>query len=138
MLFKHRNPIASIALCITGLFFFASGFSNFQSEEWEAPKEADNIKNPLAGDDEAASKGKKLYSTMCAICHGNKGKGDGMAGMNLKPRPTNLALVSVQGQTDGAIYWKITEGRPPMASYKQVLKEEQRWQLVNYIRTLGK
>ena len=39
---------------------------------------------------------------------------------------------------DGAIFWKITNGRPPMASYKLALKDSQRWQLVNYIRELGK
>jgi len=42
----------------------------------------------------------------------------------------------VQNQSDGAIYWKITNGNPPMASYKETLTEEQRWQLVNYIREL--
>ena len=56
---------------------------------------------------------------------------------NLKPRPGNFTKDAVQLQTDGAIYWKMTEGRAPMASYKTALTEQQRWQLVNYIRQLG-
>lgn len=109
-----------------------------QKGDWKAPKEADAIKNPLREKNDAALEGQKLYTNMCVICHGKKGKGDGAAGVNLNPRPTNLITSKVQEQTDGAIYWKITEGRAPMASYKSILTEEQRWQLVNYMRKLAK
>jgi len=74
----------------------------------------------------------------CAICHGKKGKGDGVAGMALKPRPADFTKDVIQKQTDGAIYWKLTEGKAPMAAYKETLSEEQRWQLVNFIRSLRK
>ncbi len=109
-----------------------------QSSKWEAPASADNLKNPFKGNADATAKGKKTFKQMCAICHGDKGKGDGMAGMSLKPKPSNFTLEKVQSQSDGAIFWKMTEGRTPMASYKDILKEEQRWELVNYIRTLKK
>lgn len=111
---------------------------SYPSGDWKAPASADNLKNPVKGNVAATESGKKLYKQMCAICHGNSGKGDGMAGASLSPRPSNFTTEKIQSQTDGAIYWKITEGRPPMASYKSILKEEQRWQLVNYIRTLKK
>ena len=120
------------------IFVSASSFIFRKEGKWEAPKEADNIKNPLQDSSIATADGKKLYTKMCVICHGNKGKGDGVAGMALKPRPTNLISSDVQQQTDGAIYWKITEGRAPMAAYKASLSDEQRWQLVNYIRQLIK
>ncbi len=106
--------------------------------DWKAPQEANNIENPLKGNTTVITEGKVLYNNMCGICHGTKGKGDGMAGMSLKPRPTNFTKAAVQSQSDGAIYWKITEGRAPMATYKASLTEEQRWQLVNYIRTFSK
>ena len=106
--------------------------------EWVAPKSANNIKNPLAGNTNAAKEGKKLYNQMCAICHGNKGKGDGMAGMGLNPRPTNFTLKKIQDQPDGALFWKLTQGRTPMASYKKTLSETKRWQLVNYLRQMKK
>ena len=93
--------------------------------------------NPYAGKTVATASGKTFYKQMCAICHGDKGKGDGLAGMTLNPRPANFKKTEIQSQTDGALYWKITEGKAPMAAYKDVLTEEQRWQLVNYIRQLG-
>ena len=108
------------------------------NETWKAPATAKSIANPLKSNSEATAEGKKLYSNMCAVCHGNKGRGDGIAGMTLKPRPSNLTQGLVQDQTDGEIYWKLTEGRAPMASYKELLTEEQRWQLVNYLRTFKK
>ena len=108
----------------------------WQSGEWKAPKEADALKNPYKNNNEAIKAGKKIYATMCVICHGEKGKGDGVAGAALNPKPTNLTTAAFHAQSDGAIFWKITEGRAPMASYKTTLSEEKRWQLVNYLRTL--
>ncbi|MEQ9289572.1 MAG: cytochrome c [Cyclobacteriaceae bacterium] len=105
-------------------------------QPWKAPPEADKLKNLLAGQEEAIKGGKKLFATMCAICHGDKGKGDGIAGAALNPKPTNMTTAAFHAQSDGAIFWKITEGRAPMASYKATLSEEQRWQLVTYIRSM--
>lgn len=107
-------------------------------DAWKAPPEANKLKNPLVGKEEAIKGGKKIFATMCAICHGEKGKGDGIAGAALNPKPTNFTNTAFHSQSDGAIFWKITEGRAPMASYKATLSEEKRWQLVSYIRTLKK
>ncbi|HGY55721.1 MAG TPA: cytochrome c [Caldithrix abyssi] len=113
-------------------------FMNASPERsWKAPPEADKLKNPFENDTEAWKKAEATFQTLCMICHGEKGHGDGIAGMALTPRPANLTSEDVQKQTDGAIFWKITNGNPPMASYKETLSEEQRWQLVKYIRRLG-
>lgn len=114
---------------------FLGGISQ---DPWQAPPEADKLKNPLSEQEEAIKGGKKIFATMCAICHGERGKGDGVAGAALNPKPTNLTAPAFHAQSDGAIYWKITEGRAPMASYKATLSEEKRWQLVTYLRTLKK
>ena len=105
---------------------------------WVAPESAKNVMNPLKGIDSATMNGKKTFTMMCAPCHGESGKGDGMAGLSLKPRPANYTLPKTQEQSDGELFWKMTEGRPPMASYKTILTETQRWQLVNYLRTFKK
>lgn len=126
------------------LFFFSflflsiclSATNVYGQTEWTAPALADNFQNPVAGDASAANLGRGLFKQMCAICHGDRGKGDGLAGMSLNPRPANLQSSAVQEQSDGAIYWKITKGRAPMAAYQETLTERQRWQLVNYIRQL--
>lgn len=108
------------------------------NSDWVAPKEADQIANPLKGNEEATKAGKKLFQQQCVVCHGDSGKGDGVASVALNPKPASFKSEKVQNETDGAIFWKITNGRPPMVSYKDLLTEKQRWQLVNYIRTFSK
>lgn len=122
-----------------GMFLLLSAMPvNKRFGDWKAPAEADRISNPLQGNAEASEAGKKIYVQFCVVCHGAKGKGDGIAGMSLNPKPANHTSQKVQAQSDGAIFWKITTGKPPMAAYKGILTDTQRWQLVNYIRELGK
>ncbi|HDO27981.1 MAG TPA: c-type cytochrome [Bacteroidetes bacterium] len=137
---KNRlNSYLLITLVIMLSVISAHSFAQEKKAgEWKAPKEADQVTNPLKGNDDAVKAGKKLYRQQCAICHGDTGKGDGVAGMTLNPRPASFLSERVQNESDGAIFWKMTNGNPPMAAYKDIFTEEQRWQLVNYIRSLSK
>lgn len=135
---RIQERLKGIAVVAVIVFLMGSVTAFNLEEPWKAPAAAKNLTNPLKNNSEATVEGKKLYTNMCVVCHGNKGKGDGIAGMTLKPRPSNFTQAIVQEQTDGEIFWKITEGRAPMASYKELLTEEQRWQLVNYLRTFKK
>ncbi len=103
---------------------------------WVAPASADTIKNLLKGKADAIVAGKKIYTTYCVVCHGDKGKGDGIAAAGLTPRPADHSSAKFQNQSDGAIYWKLTNGRAPMASYDKTLTLSQRWQVIKYMRTL--
>lgn len=103
---------------------------------WVAPDEAKKIINPYDGNKIAAQKGEMLYQKLCWTCHGKKGLGDGPAGQSLNPKPRSFSLKEVQEQTDGALFWKISNGNGMMVPYKHSLNEEQRWQLVNFIRSL--
>jgi len=122
----------------TALFIIAVLFSTSITAQstWKAPKSADEISNPLKNDIVATKKGKKMFIQLCVICHGAKGKGDGIAGMALNPRPASFITKAFSSQTDGALFWKIAEGNAPMAAYKDLISEEEHWQLINYIRTL--
>jgi len=111
--------------------------SKAYSQEWTAPKSAENLENPTNNDKVSIKEAKKIFTNMCLICHGAKGKGDGVASVGLNPKPANFSSDKVQKQSDGALFWKVREGRTPMASYKEILTEKQRWQLVNYIRTFN-
>lgn len=99
--------------------------------EWKAPADAKGAKNPEKG---AAT---KSAETNCASCHGKAGKGDGPAAAALNPKPADWTSAKVQGQTDGEIFWKITNGRGAMPPWKH-LPDKERWELVNYIRSLKK
>ena len=105
---------------------------------WIAPASANKIKNPLKDIAKASKEGKGIFNSQCFTCHGTDGKGDGPAAMSLNPKPANLTSKPVQQQTDGAIFWKLTNGNSPMPPFKYSLSENQRWELVDYIRQLSK
>jgi len=126
-----------VSLILTGSHCFSDLFA--QNSNWHAPTTADLMKPSVdINSPKIIQFGKELYTQLCAVCHGDKGKGDGIAGMALTPKPGNFTAKKFQAQSNGAVYWKITEGNPPMASYKSTLTDEQRWELVAYIRTLEK
>ncbi len=105
---------------------------------WIAPSSANKLTNPLNDIAKASREGKSIFNAQCFTCHGTDGKGDGPAAMSLHPKPANLASNQIQQQSDGAIYWKITNGNSPMPSFKNALSKDQRWELVDYIRQLAK
>jgi mono/diheme cytochrome c family protein len=102
--------------------------------EWKAPADAKAVKNPVKGPGNA----KKAVETNCVSCHGASGKGDGVAAAALPPpKPADWTSAKVQSQTDGEIFWKISNGRGAMPPWKH-LPEKERWEIVNYLRTLKK
>ena len=101
--------------------------------EWKAPADAKNVKNP----ENTSELGKKSVETNCGSCHGPAGKGDGPAAAALSPKPANWTSDKLKKETDGELFWKISNGRGPMPPWKH-LPEKERWQIVNYIRQLQK
>src|SRR5207244_554960 len=91
---------------------------------WSAPATAISRQNPLASKPETASGGRKLFLRHCAECHG----GDGM-GIE-KKHSADLQLPCIQGQSDGELFWKMTNGNAGkgMPSFSK-LPELQRWQI---------
>ena len=126
------------AVVVTLAFAMSFKYITPQQTVFTAPASADAKVNPVKGDAAATAAGKKIYDANCAICHGSKGMGDGVAAAGLSKPPANHSSAAVQKLSDGALFWKITEGNSPMPAYKAVYSETQRWQLVNYIRTLAK
>lgn len=110
----------------------------FQVNEWVVPVEKRTIQNPLINDEKAVVKGERIYAKICWSCHGIKGEGNGSAGASFTKTPMNFIAKSFQKQTDGEIVWKISIGRGNMPSYSELLSENQRWQLVSYLRTFNK
>jgi mono/diheme cytochrome c family protein len=106
---------------------------------WIAPDDAKKVKNPMPSNAENLAAGEQLFSDNCVLCHGEKGMGDGPGAKTIKVKPANFTDPKVQSsETDGALFWKMSNGRGPMPAWKDVLTDEERWKLVNYIRKLGK
>ena len=106
---------------------------------WVAPDDARKVKNPVPVTPESLAAGEQLFTDNCVLCHGEKGMGDGPGAKSIKVKPANFTDPKLQAsETDGALFWKMTNGRGPMLSWKETLTDQERWQLVNYIRKLGK
>jgi len=126
------------------VFYIALGTSLFQQQSsksqtrppWNTPPVCSSLCNPLKPDPSSLKEAKTLYMNTCGPCHGEKGKGDGVGALACNPSPADHTSDYVQKETDGSLYWKISEGKGSMPSYKNMLTEKQRWELVSYIRTL--
>src|SRR6476646_8672236 len=135
---NHKTPYAIILISI-GVFLISQSIgcasSTKHEERWRAPQEANALKNPYPNI--SIDKGHELFNLYCRSCHGETGHGDGAAGQQgVGPKPANFHDDAVQSQTDGALFWKMSSGRGNMPSFKQVLSDEQKWQLIAFIRKL--
>jgi mono/diheme cytochrome c family protein len=106
---------------------------------WVAPDDAKKVKNPIPPTQETLAAAEQLFSDNCVLCHGEKGMGDGPGAKTIKVKPANFTDPKLQAsETDGALFWKMSNGRGPMPAWKDELTDQERWQLVGYIRKLGK
>jgi mono/diheme cytochrome c family protein len=99
---------------------------------------AANLRNPTVPSSEAVSRGRATFRERCIACHGDRGRGDGAAGLPLDPKPADLVL-HVPQHTDGELYYMVSVGFPQsaMPPWRGVLTEQQRWELVHYLRVLA-
>jgi copper transport protein len=96
--------------------------------------------NPIPPNSQSVAAGQSLFTTYCVACHGASGKGDGPVGLTLNPRPADLTLHAVPGvHTDAQLFEWITNGFPGsrMPAFRSILSDTDRWNLVNFIRTLA-
>lgn len=93
--------------------------------------------NPVPADDVSLQRGATLFAINCVMCHGTSGEGNGQIAALLANKPANLTSIITQSKSDGALFLTITNGvdgrMPPMIENLMV---RDRWDLVNYIRTL--
>jgi mono/diheme cytochrome c family protein len=109
------------------------------SDKWFSPAPSAAKKNPIAPTHESLAAGQKIYSKTCVMCHGKTGDPDGPAVIELNIHPAKLSDPHLLAtESDGSLFWKITTGKKPMPAYGKRLSETDRWNLVNYVRTLPK
>lgn len=128
-----------IAILIPAVFILAASFTLNQTKPWPVPDKAAKTPNPVKADAASISAGKQLWAQHCASCHGKTGLGDGNKAAQLKTQPEDFTKAAVQGQSDGAMFYKISEGRDDMPSFKKKIPDaEDIWNVVNFSRTLKK
>ncbi len=102
--------------------------------------EAVKIKNPATADAASIAAGQALFVKHCSSCHGDTGKGDGMMGEELDPKPANLTDADWKhGSSDGEIFTVIRDGvkGTGMKTFSKKLTVHQIWDVVNYVRSIG-
>jgi len=103
------------------------------------PPEFAGKRNPLGGDD-AVLAGGRLFRENCASCHGERADGHGPASKGLVPPPANFRGGTVLAEhSDAYLYYRVSTGKPgtAMPSFRGVLGENERWQVITYLRSLA-
>ncbi len=125
--------IAGLALFGVGLSVASTGFAS-------GANAVAVLQNPVPADSASVQRGQTIYQANCVTCHGVAGAGDGPLATFLKPPPANLQVHMAAGHTDGQLFDWITNGieGSAMPAFGTRLTEQQRWDVINYIRTFGK
>lgn len=96
-------------------------------------------RNPFPPTPESLARGEAVYRAQCQVCHGPEGRGDGPLAPTLVPRPADLRAHLAAGHTDGELFAWISEGIPGsgMPAFGDRLSEEERWHVINFLRTFA-
>mgnify|MGYP000185648217 FL=1 len=111
--------------------------ADISEEEMDALKdEAAAVLNPIPASAESVARGAELYAMTCVVCHGTEGLGDGPVGLHFDTKsPVDLNEDYTQDQADGSLFFTLTRGRALMPFYRDALNVEERWHVINYVKT---
>ena len=136
---RKKSPV--VPVLFVALLLVAAGsvvYAFFHPGPWIVPEEAKRRVSPLTPSQANLSVARQLYLDKCAECHGDSGKGDGSQAKTYDPLPSNLTDAQhMNTVSDGELFYKISEGHRPMPGFKKRFTEEQRWQLVFFIRSFS-
>lgn len=107
----------------------------FGNDVAEAERAGRELQNPLLGEAADLARGKQVFDTMCAVCHGPGGAGDGRI-IGRFPNPPSLLADKTRQYPDGRVYHVIARGQGLMPSYAAQVQHVDRWRLVLYVRSL--
>jgi mono/diheme cytochrome c family protein len=133
------KTLAKFLLVAIGIIFAAFTIKTRQKDPWPVPDKYLKMANPVKSNSESINAGKELWVEHCQSCHGKKGMGDGTKAASLKTEPGNFSTADCQNQPDGSLFYKTSEGRKDMPSFKKKIPDQDDiWNLVNLIRTMKK
>ncbi len=135
---SNIHVISSLVFVILLLFSVDSvAQSTKEQAPWVAPKTSDKLVNPLEDNVLALHLGKRIYTAECQVCHGKYGNAETEIAESLEQKPKNFTKEDFINQSDGAIFWKLSEGRGLMQPFKTMLSEEEIWSVVMYVKELA-
>ena len=116
-----------ISFLLTALLFLSV---QIYAQDWPVPADQKNKVNPQEYNLANVNKGKEHYLKNCKSCHGDPGKNNILP---LVPPPVDITSEKMQKNTEGELYYKITNGRLAMPQFKATISDDDRWRIVNYI-----
>lgn len=114
------------------LFFLIS--TRLSAQVWVVPPENESKLSPFAFSDSTRKAGNDLFNTSCKSCHGDPGKNNAV---KLVPLPPDPASSQMQVNKDGAMLFKISEGRGLMPSFKNTISSTDTWKIISFIRSFN-
>lgn len=137
-----RSVLISLALLSLGWVLIAQQTpptpKSGAPTEYKIPAEAAQRANPVKPSPEGMAKAKKLYGMDCAMCHGEKGDGKGDMASDIKNITDFTNPDSMKDRTDGELFYIIRKGKGEMPVESDRAKDDDVWNLVNYIRAMAK
>ena len=127
MRFKKLLVIAAFLALTPGGFV--------KSQAWVVPDDQKAVVAPMKFTPAMQKHGEEIYLKNCQSCHGLPGKDNWVKQIN--PPPGDLAKDKAQKQTDGEIFYRITNGKAPMHEFRNIIAEEDRWHNISYIRSFN-
>jgi len=133
-----KNLFGSVVVIMTSvvLFSFVAPQDQKAGEPWVIPANYKSMVNPQKGKGDPDNVGKLLYAKHCKSCHGSIGAGDGPKAGSLDTKIKSFKDGKFQAQSDGEIYFQSFVDRDMKSFEKKIPAAEDRWAIVNYIRTL--
>lgn len=135
-----RLRIGAALAAVAGAGLMGASLVNLDESDrkpWFSPSRENKVISPMVGSSQAIDLGAKVFAQHCLACHGKTGKGDGEAGLLLSPLPGDLSRPYNWAETDGGLFWKVTRGRAPMTAFETLTSEQDRWNVIAYIRSLA-
>lgn len=135
---SRSNRIFFVFLPALYLWLSSAGAQETGAEKrWDVPPLEAQKKNPVSASQSSLATGQKIYLKRCVACHGKTGNGDGPNAVDLGIHPAKISDPRLREEKDGALFWKITVGKKPMPNYGTRLSATDRWNVINYLRTLA-
>jgi mono/diheme cytochrome c family protein len=130
MIMSYKN---NITLLLLVAYIILTG-TNSYAQPWTVPDEYQKMAAPFLFDAKTVKAGEVIYMKNCKSCHGDPGKNNVA---KITPVPKDPVSKEYQNQSDGSLFYKMSTGRGPMPSFANILKEEERWQVISYVRSFN-